>query len=122
MYVKDLEKTYQFYHSKLGFPLISRVEGRHVFFNAGKSVLLCFIAEATAVDETLPPHHGSGNLHLAFEVEPSDYEPTKEKLVHLGIEITHEQTWKESLKSFYFNDPDGHVLEIVPIGLWKDKV
>ena len=79
LYIKDIEKTFQFYHGLLKLPVIGRVEGRHVFFRAGDSVLLCFISEATAKEVQLPPHHGSGSLHLAFEVDPIDYEEEKEK-------------------------------------------
>ena len=118
LYVKDLDKTHQFYHGLLNLPLISRVEGRHIFFRAGQSVLLCFISETTKKDEKLPPHYGTGKLHLAFEVEADVYESTKKGVQERGIEIIHEQTWKEGNKSFYFHDPDGHVLEIVQPGLW----
>jgi hypothetical protein len=36
-----------------------------------------------------------------------------------GITLTHEQEWKQGLKSFYFDDPFGNVLEIVPVGIWE---
>lgn len=118
LYIEDLERTYQFYHKRMGLPVISRVEGRHIFFRSGESVLLCFIAEATAKDKSLPPHYGSGSLHLAFEVEAEDYDNAKAEYLGSGIEIIHEQTWRDDVKSFYFHDPDGHVLEIVPTGMW----
>jgi catechol 2,3-dioxygenase-like lactoylglutathione lyase family enzyme len=118
LYVTDLDRTVRFYHEGLGLPVIGRVEGRHVFFRAGTSVLLCFIAGKTKEDQDLPPHYGSGHLHMAFEVAPADYETWKEKVRQAGIAIIHEATWRGGHRSFYFHDPDGHVLEIVPEGMW----
>ncbi|MDJ1501762.1 VOC family protein [Xanthocytophaga agilis] len=119
LYVTDLDRTKHFYHDLLGFPIISKVEGRHVFFRAGTSVLLCFISEKTKTDTHLPPHYGYGQLHLAFEAAPEEYEACKTKVLNVGIEIIHEETWSNGQTSFYFRDFDGHLLEIVPVGIWK---
>lgn len=119
LYVKDLDRTEAFYHRKLGLPLLRKKKGRHVFFRAGTSVLLCFIASATREEKNLPPHYASGHQHLAFEVAPSEYHVWKQKVLNAGITIEHEQPWKHGLHSFYFQDPDEHVLEIVPQGIWE---
>ncbi len=118
LYVKDIDRTEVFYHGVLGFALISKDPGNYVFFRAGSSVLLCFIAAATRNQEEIPPHYGEGKLHLAFEVKQKDYAATKKEIEEKGITITHEHEWKKG-KSFYFEDPDGHVLEIVSEGLWS---
>ena len=118
LYVKDLEATRLFYAGKLGLEIIGEVADRHVFFRAGRSVLLCFLPEASKKGETLPPHFGSGNLHLAFEVAPESYEDHKAIIRNLGIEIEHEHEWPNNLKSFYFRDPDNHLLEFVMTGMW----
>ena len=57
-------------------------------------------------------------MHLAFEVDGAEYEQWKNKIKELDIPITHEEKWGEKYQSFYFDDPDGHVLEIVPKGMW----
>ena len=118
LYVKDLDVCELFYAEKLGLPIISKVEGRHIFFRAGTSVLLCFIAEATKQEEELPPHYGHGKLHMAFEATAEDYEVWKKTLQTKGIEIVHEHHWPRGHRSCYFHDPDGHVLEIVEEGMW----
>ena len=118
LYIRDIDAAVSFYHETLGFPVISKKEGRHVFFRAGASVLLCFIAEATRNEAILPPHYASGKQHLAFEVSPEDYQKHKNSIQSKDIKIIHEQDWKNNLKSFYFEDPDGHLLEIVPAGIW----
>jgi catechol 2,3-dioxygenase-like lactoylglutathione lyase family enzyme len=118
LYVQDLDRTEFFYNGKLDLEIISKSEGRHIFFKAGSSVLLCFIADATKNDEKLPGHFGEGKMHIAFEVPKDKYADTKKWIRSRGIEIEHEQQWGEDYHSFYFRDPDGHSLEIVPEGLW----
>ena len=96
------------------------MEGRHIFFRIGDQVLLCFIAESTAKETRFPAHFATGKQHMAFSVDPSKYEKWKSKITSLGIDITCEHMWKSGLHSFYFDDPDGNVLEIVPSNLWDN--
>jgi catechol 2,3-dioxygenase-like lactoylglutathione lyase family enzyme len=119
IYVSDLERTKEFYTSKLGLPLISMVKDRHVFFRAGNSVLLCFIAEQTRKEKELPPHGSIGSSHFAFEVRSEDYANSLQQLRNAGIQILHEHAWKNNLRSFYFHDPDENVVEIIEEGIWE---
>ncbi|WP_373520738.1 VOC family protein [Aquiflexum sp.] len=118
LYISDLDLAENFYGEILEMPIISKVGNRHIFFRCGTSVLLCFIPEATKDEENLPPHYAIGKQHVAFEVGKKDYLKTKSVLLERGITITHEQEWGDKQKSFYFEDPFGHVLEIVPVGIW----
>ena len=119
MYVEDLESILEFYKNKLDLPLISYVPGKHLFFHAGSSVLL-FFNPVDSKEKTSPPaHYGGGKQHLAFEVPKGMYEETKIKLKSLGIKVTDEVVWKSGEESFYFEDPAGNVLEVVPDkGIW----
>jgi catechol 2,3-dioxygenase-like lactoylglutathione lyase family enzyme len=119
LYVSDLEASKKFYHGKLGFKVIGEVKGRHVFFRVGASVLLCFIAEASKQSKALPPHFGSGQLHLAFEVDKELYERWKHKVEDAGIAIEQEYDWGGGFLSFYFRDPDQHLLEVIMEGMWE---
>lgn len=118
LYVTDLARTRAFYEGKLGLECFSEVEGRHIFFRAGRSVLLCFIAEATKSDESLPPHFGYGQQHFAFECTQTDYDAWRQKLVDADIPIVQDVTWPRGGRSFYFHDPDMNVAEIVEEGIW----
>lgn len=118
LYVKDLHSTEKFYKEVLELEMIAFVENRHVFFRAGTSVLLFFNSESTAKETQLPPHYATGKQHVALEVELSAYENVKKQLLTKGIRIEHEHSWPNELRSFYFRDPDEHLLEIVPVGLW----
>ncbi|MGY6559272.1 MAG: VOC family protein [Nitritalea sp.] len=119
LYVSDIELAVQFYHEILDFPLIHVSPNRHAFFRCGSSVLLCFLPEATKNEEELPPHFAFGKQHVAFEVSKRDYLKTKMDFMKKGIQLTHEQHWHSGLESFYFEDPFGNVLEVVPPGIWE---
>ena len=119
IYVSDLDRTKAFYEGKLGLPLISLVKGRHVFFRAGESVLLCFIASQTEQEKELPPHGARGSVHFAFEVSKDEYASALQKIRDEAIPVLHEHTWKGVLRSFYFHDPDGNLVEIIEEGLWE---
>lgn len=118
LYVEDIDKSEQFYHVLLKLPVISKVEGRHIFFRCGESVLLCFLNKATIMEKNLPPHYAIGRQHIALEVPKRSYDPSKQELLDAGIELIHTELWGTKYESAYFYDPDGHVLEIVPTGMW----
>ena len=118
LYIKDLEKAKDFYHGKLGLSVITHVPDRLVFFRVGTSVLLCFNPEYSKDQEIPPPHFAKGKQHIAFEVPVDDYADSKAELEEKGITITYEHKWPNGKLSAYFEDLEGHVLEIVPSGLW----
>jgi catechol 2,3-dioxygenase-like lactoylglutathione lyase family enzyme len=122
IYVADLHATKDFYSYKLGLPLISLAEGRHVFFKAGDSVLLCFVADKTREEKDLPPHGATGSVHFAFEVTRADYNTALQNVEAKGITILHRHEWKDGLRSFYFHDPDQNLVEVIEEGLWEADV
>ena len=119
IYVSDVERTKEFYSDKLGLQTISLVEGRHVFFRAGESVLLCFIASQTEKETALPPHGARGSVHFAFEVAEDEYDAALQKIDESKIPILHQHNWPNGLRSFYFHDPDKNLVEIIEEGLWE---
>ena len=118
LYCKDLPASRDFYEGKLGMECFSFLENKFAFFRAGESVLLCFDPEHAKTGNTLPPHWATGPYHLAFEVDQEEYGDWKSRVLEKGIEITYEHKWSDEQYSFYFNDLDGNVLEIVMTGLW----
>ena len=120
LYINDLGKAKDFYHGVLGLEIIGSVPGKHIFFRAGSSVLLCFNPEDSRTKTSPPPHYGGGKQHFAFEVPRSEYEKAKKEIVSKGIRITDEVVWRDGVESFYFEDPEGNVLEILPEGgIWN---
>jgi catechol 2,3-dioxygenase-like lactoylglutathione lyase family enzyme len=119
IYVSDLQRTKAFLCRGLGLPVISMVPDRHIFFRAGESVLLCFIAAQTEKRKELPPHGARGSVHFAFETDAEAYASALQQLKAAGINILHEHTWKAGLRSFYFHDPDQNLVEIIEEGIWE---
>lgn len=119
LYIQDLEAAKKFYHDVLGLPVISYVEEKHLFLRAGESVLLLFNPEDSKQKTSPPAHYGGGKQHFAFEVKDENYAESKAEISAKGIRIIDEVTWRNGKKSFYFNDPEGNVLEILPgEGVW----
>ncbi|HVG42188.1 MAG TPA: VOC family protein [Chitinophagaceae bacterium] len=118
IYITDIERTKEFYNTRLQLPVISIVPDRHIFFKAGASVLLCFIAAQTRKEMELPSHGASGCIHFAFEVEKEVYDETLNMVKKQEITILHEHVWKGGLRSFYFHDPDTNLVEVIEEGLW----
>lgn len=129
IYTTDLEAAEVFYHGRLGLEVISHVKGKHIFFRAGNSVLLCFNPNDSREKKSPPPHYAHGRYHFAFEVAAEEYERHKAEIISKGIPIVDTVVWesgprsaegsaKATLESFYFEDGLGNILEIVPVGIW----
>lgn len=119
LYIHDLEKAKDFYHELLGLPVISYLAGKHLFLRVGESVLLLFNPEDSKQKTSPPAHFGGGKQHFAFQISGTEYADAKAEITGKGIEIIDEITWDSGKKSFYFNDPEGNVLEILPEnGIW----
>ncbi len=119
IYTTDLSSARKFYHDLLGLPIIGEVEGKHIFFRAGSSVLLCFNPDDSRLKKSPPAHFSEGKYHFALEVASHEYENHKQEILKMGIRITDTLVWRNGQESFYFNDPMGNVIEIVPEGIWN---
>lgn len=119
LYVDDLAQAKDFYSNVLGLPVIAYLEKKHLFLKAGESVLLLFNPSDSKEKSSPPAHYGGGKQHFALEIEDQAYASCKSEIQGKGIVIIDEITWKSGKKSFYFNDPAGNVVEILPKGgIW----
>ena len=119
LYVDDLEAAEQFYADVLGFEKLSTVQGRHVFFRSGEGVLLLFNPEASLIPQDLPPHGAKGPGHCCFQIDENDYDRWKAHLENYGVAVVAEHTWSPGVKSLYFYDPAGNLLELAPARIWR---
>lgn len=124
VYVDDLEAAERFYAGILGFPVVLRQPGRHVFFRAGSTIVLCFIAEATRVPvpgSPLPVHvHGAtGAGHICFAVEGHGLDALKAHLQAEGQVIEADFHWPNGARSIYLRDPAGNSVEFAEPKLWE---
>ena len=123
LHVDDLERARSFYEDVLG---LSRLTGdaRFLAFDVGgRSVLLLFRRGATLETVhlpggTIPPHDGSGPIHVAFSVAADDLAAWEARLGEQGVAIEGRTDWPRGGRSVYFRDPDNHLLELVTPGVW----
>lgn len=121
LYVDDLRAAESFWR-RLGLELFGRAEGRHVFFRAGRDMLLLFDAAATGETGDIPSHGAEGPGHVAFDVpDRPALEAWRRRLAGAGVEIEHEHDWPSGGRSIYFRDPSGNSLEFITRGSWSDR-
>ncbi|MGO4173969.1 VOC family protein [Bosea sp. TAF32] len=124
LYVDDLDRARDFYEAKLGLAPLLKTKTLFAYDVGGASVLLLFLRGASLQTQrfdhgSIPPHDGSGSLHIAFAVDAADLAAWEAKLDQLGIPVEGRMQWDRGSKSLYFRDPDGHMLELVTPGLWR---
>ena len=124
LYVDDLERAERFYEDVCEFRKLIGDERFCALSVADRDVLLLFRRGATteAISTpggSIPPHDGSGQLHVAFAI-PASAEPAwLRRLQEKGVEIESQVDWPRGGRSLYFRDPDDHLLELITPGCWS---
>jgi catechol 2,3-dioxygenase-like lactoylglutathione lyase family enzyme len=123
LYVDDLDRGRAFYQGALGLePLTS--DSRFVAYDVGgRNVLLLFGRGSTLETVhlpggTIPPHDGSGPVHVAFAIAADELPAWEQRLGAYDIVIEGRTDWPGGGHSIYFRDPDQHLLELVTPGVW----
>ena len=118
LYVDDLTVAERFWR-RLGLQLIGKQPDRHVFFRAGRDMLLLFDARKTARSGDVPAHGAAGPGHVALDVPGTDaLESWREHLAVAGVPIEHEHEWPSGGRSLHFRDPSGNSIELITRGSW----
>ncbi|WP_298772689.1 VOC family protein [uncultured Shewanella sp.] len=139
---RDMKKTITFYRDILGMPLTKTVtlpsgHGQHFFFDCGGGDQLAFFwfsdapesqpgvttAKNLVTKGDITTAHGSMN-HVAFDVPLERMDDYKQRLKQAGLECTdvyhddseqgigQELNKSTFIRSIYFKDPDGILLEL----------
>jgi catechol 2,3-dioxygenase-like lactoylglutathione lyase family enzyme len=139
---RDMGRTVDFYEGVLGMPLTKTIAlpdgGQHFFFDCGGGDSLAFFWFPNAPDAgpgisgprvrpdkgDLTSAHGSMN-HVAFDVPPERIDGYVERLRDAGVECTDVANHDDSefgiaaemhdgvfVRSIYFLDPDGILVEL----------
>jgi len=124
LYVDDLDRAAKFYEECLGLPRMHADE-RMRAYAVGGTVLLLFargqsLSQVELPDGAIPPHDGSGPLHVAFAISTEALDGWLKRLEASGVEIEGRARWPRGGESIYFRDPDGHLLEFATPGLWRN--
>jgi catechol 2,3-dioxygenase-like lactoylglutathione lyase family enzyme len=123
LYVDDMARSAAFFRDVLGLQPMLETE-RLIAFDAGNQGVLLVFARGQSIEDmpsergVVPGHDGSGPLHMAFAISEAEYEPWKTHLAGAGVKLRGEMRWPRGGRSLYFEDPDGHVLELATPGLW----
>jgi catechol 2,3-dioxygenase-like lactoylglutathione lyase family enzyme len=124
LYAADLGAAERFYAGALGLEVLSRVEGRHVFFRCGAGVFLVFNPEHTSREQTavggapVPLHGARGAGHAAFAVADAELPTWRERLRARGVAIESEVAWPRGGRSLYVRDPAGNSVELASPRIW----
>lgn len=123
LYVDDLARARAFYADVLGLGLLYQDARLCAFAVGTRSVLLLFprggaLKTVTMPGGTIPPHDGSGPLHVAFAIAAGELGAWEAHLARHEIAVEGRTEWPRGGRSVYFRDPDGHLLELATPGLW----
>lgn len=138
---RDMQRTVDFYTGVLGMPLVKTVElvggGQHFFFDCGNGDCVAFfwfpeapeaapgIASAGALPGRDQWESAIGSMnHLAFDIAPERFDEYVARLAERGVEVGEVLNHDDSelgisekpyegtfVRSVYFFDPDGILLE-----------
>ena len=119
--VKDLDAMHKFYEEVVGLEVLRQDES-FVFFKVAKGYgghtqnLALFSATNRSFIETKSPQLSPAETmlhHIALNVSLEDFESEKMRLEGLGLKV--DATVREWLhvRSLYFSDPEGNLLEFV---------
>ena len=111
--VRDVERSIRWYGEVLGLERrYANVWGDvPAFIGAGPTALALFPVRGDATAAKLPPERDTiAMLHLAFRVDAAGFGRAKDELTQRGIAWEFQD--HEVSHSIYFEDPDGHQLEI----------
>lgn len=119
VYADDLDAAEGFYTGVLGMEVITRVEGRHVFFRCGGRVFLVFNPERTREGGAIPGHGADGPSHVCFAMRADEVEAWRAHLQAHGVTIESDYAWPGGGQSLYFRDPAGNSLELGTPVIWR---
>ena len=119
--VQDLDVMQQFYEDVVGLEVLRRDES-FVFFKVAEGYgghtqnLALFEAADRDFLGTKSPHLSPDQTtlhHVALNISLEDYETERKRLVGLGLKVqATEHAWLH-VRSLYFDDPEGNLLEFV---------
>lgn len=119
--VKDLDAMHKFYEEVVGLAVLRR-DDSFVFFKIAEGyvghpqVLALFDATNRGFLETKSVQLSSDQStlhHIALNIALEDYDEEKKRLESLGVKVrATEHAWLH-VRSLYFADPEGNLLEFV---------
>ncbi|MGH7070462.1 MAG: VOC family protein [Acetobacteraceae bacterium] len=125
LYVADPERARAFYQRLFGFPPLFADARLAALALPGPGVLLlfreaAFQKPARTPGGIIPPHGGTGPLHLCFAIAAVDLASWEARLAGHAIPLESRVRWPRGGESLYFRDPDMNLVELATPGLWAN--
>ena len=117
--VSDLARATDFYRNLFGFDVVESDERFCALSVAGQQLLILFIRgelpEPISIPgDKIPPHGTSGTPHVSFAI-------AQDEIPQWEAALRQRSTAIESKVKWPFQDPDGHLLELLTPGVWPDR-
>jgi catechol 2,3-dioxygenase-like lactoylglutathione lyase family enzyme len=125
LHVADVERSARFYETLFGFKRMMG-DARFCAFDVAPGCVFLLFRQGGTLESVnvaggmIPPHDGSGHLHMAFSIAAEDLDTWRKRLQQNGISIESEVRWEEGGYSLYFRDPDQHLIELATPGIWPN--
>lgn len=125
LYVDNLPVTRDFYQRIFGFPVVFEDARMCALKIPTSSILLLFqtggsLTPSETPGGIIPPHGGTGALHLCFAISLASLQAWLNHLEAQGVPLESRVTQYFGGTSLYFRDPDGHSIEVATPGLWPN--
>jgi catechol-2,3-dioxygenase len=123
LYCDDPPRVAAFFRETLGAVTLIDTD-RLIALDAGQRTVLLIFRRGQSADGvpgpigTIPPHDGSGPVHLAFAIPSAELEEWERHLAAHSVAIEQRVVWPRGGTSLYFRDPEGHSVELATPGLW----
>jgi len=125
LYVSELSESKAFYQRIFGFSCLFEDHRMCALQVPGSAALLLFrhggsLQPSHLPGGVIPPHGGSGALHLCFAIPVASLAEWTAHLERQGVALESRVRQHFGGVSLYFRDPDGHSLEVATPGLWRN--
>lgn len=112
VFVRDIDASMRWYGKVLGLTEVMRWDPEPVMIGAGGTMLALFRAAQGATRATTGEAPTALRWHrVAWRTDRAGFDEAQNHLASLGIPFAGPMDHKKTL-SIYFDDPDGHPLEI----------
>jgi catechol 2,3-dioxygenase-like lactoylglutathione lyase family enzyme len=119
IYAPDIPAIVDFYSGTLGLRMVEEPDELGAAFRLDDGgMLLIFNPDRSSVPGRPAPSHGTaGQGHVAFRVEPAEFDRCAERLRNAGVEIEKEAD-RPSGRQIYVRDPAGNSVELLDGDPW----